>query len=92
MQIDKKIQSSPLLHRILDDVAKSDQEGAKLRMKVKEDVVLNDSLKGLSAQDNMDIVRIVRDFNKGKLPLAIAKSRLAAYGFDAETINEILEQ
>ena len=58
----------------------------------KEDVVLNDSLKGLSAQDNMDIVRIVRDFNKGKLPLAIAKSRLAAYGFDAETINEILEQ
>lgn len=53
---------------------------------------LNDALKGLSAQDNMDIVRIVRDFNKGKLPLALAKSRLAAYGFDGETINEILEQ
>jgi len=58
----------------------------------KEDVVLNDALKGLNAQDNMDIIRIVRDFNKGKLPLALAKSRLAAYGFDAETITEILEQ
>lgn len=56
------------------------------------EATLNTNLKGLSAQDNMDIVRIVRDFNKGKLPLALAKSRLAAYGFDAETINEILEQ
>ena len=55
------------------------------------EATLNDNLKGLSAQDNMDIVRIVRDYNKGKLPLALAKSRLAAYGFDSETINEILE-
>ena len=40
----------------------------------------------------MDIIRIVRDFNKGKLPEALARTRLAAYGFDAETINEILAQ
>ena len=40
----------------------------------------------------MDIIRIVRDFNKGKLPEALERTRLAAYGFDAETINEILAQ
>jgi hypothetical protein len=39
----------------------------------------------------MDMMRIVRDFNKGKLPEAIARTRLASYGIDAETINEILQ-
>jgi len=52
---------------------------------------LNDNLKGLSAKDNMDIVRIVRDFNKGKLNEALARTRLMAYGFDLTTIKEILE-
>lgn len=56
------------------------------------EVVLNDALKGLTAKDNMDMMRIVRDFNKGKLPEALARTRLAAYGIDAETINEILAQ
>lgn len=60
--------------------------------KAATDIAVNDALKGLSAQDNMDMMRIVRDYNKGKLPLALAKSRLLAYGFDAETINEILGQ
>ena len=51
---------------------------------------VNDYLKGLTAKDNMDMMRIVRDFNKGKLPEALARTRLAAYGIDADTINEIL--
>ena len=52
---------------------------------------LNSNLRGLSAQDNMDIIRIVRDFNKGKLAAPLAKARLTSYGFDQETINEILD-
>lgn len=57
-----------------------------------EELTLNTNLKGLTAKDNMDMMRIVRDFNKGKLPEALARTRLAAYGIDAETINEILAQ
>lgn len=52
----------------------------------------NDNLKGLSAKDNMDIIRIVRDFNKGKLNEALARTRLAAYGFDNDTITQILSE
>jgi len=51
---------------------------------------INDSLKGLTAKDNMDIIRIVRDYNKGKLSEVLARTRLMAYGFDSETITEIL--
>ena len=54
------------------------------------EVELNTNLRGLSAQENMDMIRVVRDFNKGKLSEAIAKARLASYGFDADTIKEIL--
>jgi molybdopterin-guanine dinucleotide biosynthesis protein len=51
---------------------------------------VNDNLKGLSAQENADIYRIIRDFNKGKLPEAMALIRLGAYGIDAESAKEIL--
>lgn len=53
---------------------------------------VNDALKGLTAQQNMDMIRIVRDYTKGKLSKPLARTRLAAYGIDADTINEILEQ
>lgn len=50
----------------------------------------NEALKGLSAKENQDLMRIVRDFSKGRLAEPIARTRLAAYGIDSETINEIL--
>ena len=53
---------------------------------------LNDALKGLTAKDNMDIIRIVRDYNKGKLTETLARTRLMAYGFDNETITQILSE
>lgn len=52
----------------------------------------NDALKGLTAKDNMDIIRIVRDYNKGKLTETLARTRLMAYGFDTETITQILSE
>ena len=52
--------------------------------------MVNDALKGLSAKENQDLMRIVRDFTKGRLSEPIAKTRLLAYGIDQETINEIL--
>ena len=51
---------------------------------------VNDNLKGLTAKENMDMMRIIREYGKGKLPETLARTRLAAYGIDAETINEIL--
>jgi hypothetical protein len=50
----------------------------------------NDSLRGLTAKENMDMMRIVRDFNKDRISEPLARTRLAAYGIDAQTINEIL--
>jgi FixJ family two-component response regulator len=52
----------------------------------------NDALRGLSAQENMDMMRIARDFGKGKLAEPLARTRLAAYGIDSETIDKILAQ
>jgi hypothetical protein len=53
---------------------------------------VNDSLKGLSAKENMDMMRIIRDYSKGRLAEPLARTRLAAYGIDQDTINEILAQ
>jgi hypothetical protein len=50
----------------------------------------NDALRGLTAKENMDMMRIIRDYGKGKLAEPLARTRLAAYGIDSETINEIL--
>lgn len=51
----------------------------------------NDNLRGLSAQENMDIYRIIRDFKKGKLNRVLAKTRIMAYGIDNDTAEEILD-
>jgi len=50
----------------------------------------NANLRGLSAKDNMDMMRIMRDFSKGRLAEPLARTRLAAYGIDADTINQLL--
>lgn len=52
----------------------------------------NDALRGLTAKENMDMMRIVRDYNKERISEPLARTRLAAYGIDAQTINEILAQ
>ena len=54
--------------------------------------VVNDALKGISAKENMDMMRIVRDYEKGKLSKPLANTRLAAYGIDQVVINEILKK
>lgn len=51
---------------------------------------VNDNLKGLSAKDNMDMMRIMRDYSKGRLAEPLARTRLAAYGIDEDTINQLL--
>lgn len=50
----------------------------------------NDSLKGLSAKENADMYRIVRDFTKGKINEHLALTRLMAYGIDQESARKIL--
>jgi hypothetical protein len=50
----------------------------------------NATLRGLSAKDNMDMMRIMRDFSKGRLAEPLARTRLAAYGIDEDTINTLL--
>ena len=50
----------------------------------------NDSLKGLSAADNADMYRIVRDYSKGKINEHLAVTRLTAYGIDETQAKKIL--
>jgi menaquinone-dependent protoporphyrinogen IX oxidase len=64
----------------------------EVEMTSEEKRFINEDLKGLSARDNMDIIRIVRDFNKGKLPYELAEIRLLSYGIDKVTIKNILKK
>lgn len=50
----------------------------------------NDSLRGLTAKENMDMMRIIRDYGKGRLAEPLARTRLLAYGIDEDTINQLL--
>ena len=50
----------------------------------------NAALRGLSAKENMDMMRIIRDFGKGRLAEPLARTRLLAYGIDEDTINQLL--
>lgn len=50
----------------------------------------NDALRGLSAKENQDMMRIVRDFSKGRLAEPLARTRLLAYGIDEETVNQLI--
>ena len=79
--------------RLLGDV----QEGAAAPMPTvngqpttQMEQITNDALRGLTAKENMDMMRIIRDHAKGKLAEPLARTRLAAYGIDSDTITEIL--
>jgi hypothetical protein len=52
----------------------------------------NDALKGLSAKENADMLRIVRDYSKGRMAEPLARTRLMAYGIDTETIDLLLAE
>lgn len=52
--------------------------------------IVNDNLKGLSAAENMDMMRIIRDHSKGKINDALAITRLQGYGLTEEECKNIL--
>jgi len=52
--------------------------------------ITNDNLTGLSAADNADMYRIVRDYTKGKINEHLAVTRLTAYGIDENQAKKIL--
>jgi hypothetical protein len=49
-----------------------------------------DGVRGLTAKENQDVIRIVRDFKKDRMPLELAKVRLRSYGITEEIIMKIL--
>jgi hypothetical protein len=51
---------------------------------------VNNNLTGLSAADNADMYRIVRDFLKGRINEYLAITRLTAYGIDEDRAKKIL--
>ena len=57
-----------------------------------ESVETNDNLKGLTAAENADMIRIVRDFQKGRngMNQHMAVSRLKAFGLTEEEANKWL--
>lgn len=76
-----------------DGVLKDGKEkGQPIKAKEADDnaPVGNDALRGLSAKENSDIYRIIRDFEKGRLNESVAKTRLLAYGIDSDTAIDIL--
>ncbi len=50
----------------------------------------NDSLRGLSASENADLYRIIRDYNKGKINEVLALTRVKAYGLTEAEAKSIL--
>lgn len=72
--------------------AVADAESVKMEASKQAEPVaeVNDNLKGLSAKENMDMMRIIRDYNKGRLNEPIATARLMAYGLTKEMAAEIL--
>ena len=52
--------------------------------------ITNENLTGLSAADNADMYRIVRDYTKGKINEHLAVTRLTAYGIDETQAKKIL--
>lgn len=53
---------------------------------------INETLQGLSAAANMDMLRIIRDYNKGRMTELLAVRRLNAYGIGDEEAKQILKE
>lgn len=66
--------------------------GARNNESNDNNIVVNDNMKGLTAKENSDLYRIVRDYHRGKLNHAIAITRLMSYGIEKENANEILKE
>lgn len=71
-------------------VTETEQVKAEEEKMAAEAPQVNDALKGLSAADNADMARIVRDFTKGRLNEHLAMDRLKAYGLTEERAKIIL--
>jgi hypothetical protein len=69
---------------------KNETDNSNASLETVEQSVVNDALKGLSAAENSDIYRIVRDFTKGKMPEFLAVTRLRAYGLTDVEARSIL--
>ena len=78
----------------VESIKQSSTSSSELPSEVVESNVettpVNDALKGLSAADNADMYRLVRDFTKGKINEHLALTRLRAYGIDEDTARKIL--
>lgn len=76
--------------QIIDGKIVEDVISTEMSSTLNNGVSINENLKGLSAKENADIYRILRDFQKGRLNEAIAIARLCGYGFDRTTAKNIL--
>ena len=89
-----KINDYQIIDKVITDQTKmSSDSGAnstKSSISPDEESVVNDELKGLSAAENSDIYRIIRDHGKGKLNDALAITRLKSYGLTEKECKEIL--
>jgi hypothetical protein len=49
-----------------------------------------EGINGLNASQHRDILRVIRDYSKDRMPLELAKIRLRSYGISEEVILKIL--
>lgn len=81
---DFKIIYSEIVDGEIEKVEKTDVENIELESDVFE------GLRGLTAKENQDTLRVIRDYKKDRMPLELAKVRLRSYGVSEEVILKIL--
>jgi hypothetical protein len=81
---DFKIIYSEIIEGEIEKVDQKEVENVELESDIFE------SVRGLSAKENQDTMRIIRDFKKDRMPLELAKVRLRGYGISEEIIMKIL--
>jgi len=79
-------------YRIIDEQVIGEDEKVEDSQMNSEAPVVNNALRGLTAQENNDIYRIIRDYHRDKLNKIIAKARIMAYGIDDATAEMILNE
>lgn len=55
-----------------------------------QQAAVNDNLKGLSASENADMLRVVRDYSKGRMNEHLAITRMLSYGLSEVEAKKIL--
>lgn len=84
LPFDFKVMYSEIIDGEIQEVEKTEVENVELESDIFEGV------RGLTAKENQDVLRVIRDFKKDRMPMELAKVRLRSYGIGEDAILKIL--